>query len=115
MNGRIATIGNNSEAPRLTSTALRLLACSSALCAISWNSDGTAHKKGTTASNSSTSDPLQVPTMDESSAPASDDCVPMNNPATIAAALDSISSSTVMPKLVGSPVFKSSNARKPGV
>ncbi len=33
----------------------------------------------------------------------------------MAAALDSINSSTVMPKLVGSPALSSSSARKPGV
>src|SRR5579863_3523606 len=103
MNGRIATIGISSEAPNETSTVPGSNACSSLLCASSWNSDGIAHNKGTTASSSSTSAPLQVPILDEPSAPASDDCVPMYNPPTIAAALDSINSSTVMPKLVGSP------------
>ena len=62
-----------------------------------------------------TSDPLQVPILDESSAPASDDWVPMYRPPTTAAALASISSSTVMPKPAGSPVLSSRMARKPGV
>ena len=39
----------------------------------------------------------------------------MKRPPTMADALDSISSSTVMPKLVGSPVLSRSSARKPGV
>jgi len=38
----------------------------------------------------------------------------MNSPAMMAAALDSISSSTVTPKLAASPVLTSSKARKPG-
>src|SRR5271167_4689135 len=110
MNGRIATIGNSSEAPSATSTAAGSLACNSALCASSWKSAGIAAKNGTTASSSSTSDPLQVPTLDEGSAPAPDDSAPMYSPPTMAAALDSISNSTVMPKLAGSPVLISSKA-----
>src|SRR5580658_76491 len=101
MNGAIATAGSSSEAPSVTSTAPGALLCSSVLCASSWNSGGTAHKKGTRESNSSTSPPLQVPILEEESAPASVDCVPMNKPPTMAAALDSMSSSTVMPKLAG--------------
>src|SRR5882762_2195950 len=115
MNGRIATIGSSSEAPSVTSTEPGAAACSNLLCASSWNSDGIAHNKGTTASNSSTSAPLQVPICDEGSAPASSDCVPMYSPPTMAAAQDSISSSTVMPKLAGSPALISSSAMKPGV
>src|SRR5271166_1913806 len=110
MNGRIATIGSSSEAPSVTSTAAGAVACSNLLCASSWNSAGTAHKKGTTASSSSTSDPLQVPTLDEGSAPAPDDSAPMYSPPTMAAALDSISSSTVIPKLAGSPALIRSSA-----
>src|SRR5271167_5126115 len=105
MNGRIATIGINSDAPSATLTEPGAMSCSNLLCASSWNSDGIAHNKGTTASNSSTSAPLQVPILDERSAPASDDCVPMYSPPTMADALDNISSSTVMPKLVGSPAL----------
>src|SRR5580693_5427712 len=115
MKGRIATIGISSDAPSETSTAPGSNAWSSLLWASSWNSDGIAHNKGTTASNSSTSAPLQVPALDERSAPASDDCAPMYNPPTMADALASISSSTVMPKLVGSPALISSNAMKPGM
>ena len=65
MNGRIATIGNSSERPSGTSIAPAALACSRLLFAISWNSDGMAHRNGTTASNSSTSDPHHVPVLDE--------------------------------------------------
>ncbi len=65
MNGRIAIIGSSSEAPSETLTASGALACSSVLLASSWNSGGTAQRKGTTASSSSTSDPLQVPVRDE--------------------------------------------------
>src|SRR5277367_2456776 len=115
MNGNIATIGISSEAPRETSTVPESNACNSLLWASSWKSDGIAHNKGTTASNSSTSAPLQVPTFEERSAPASDDSVPMYNPPTIADALANINSSTVMPKLVGSPDLSSNRAMKPGM
>src|SRR5712664_3979233 len=99
MNGRIAIIGSSSEAPSETLTASGALACSSVLLASSWNNAGTAQRKGTTASNSSTSDPLQVPVLDELSAPLPSDSVATKRPPTMAAALDSINSSTVMPKL----------------
>ena len=55
MNGRIAIMGSSSEAPSETLTASGALACSSVLLASSWNNGGTAHRKGTTASSSSTS------------------------------------------------------------
>lgn len=115
MNGRIATAGSNSEAPSETSTAPGVMVCSKRLLASSWNNDGTAQRIGTTASNSMISAPLQVPTLDESSAPAADESVPINRPATIAATLASISNSTEMPKPVGSPALSSNSARKPGV
>src|SRR5208283_556145 len=115
MNGRIATAGSSSDAPSETSTAPGSVAWSSLLCASSWNSDGIAHNNGTTESNSSTSAPLQAPILDERSAPASDDSVPMYSPPTMAAALDNIRSSTVIPKLAGSPALISSSAMKPGV
>src|SRR5450631_445522 len=98
MNGRMATIGSSSEAPSEMSTEPGATACSNLLCASSWNSDGSEHNRGTTASNSSTKDPLQVPILDARSAPSFDDCVPTYSPPTMAAALESISSSTVMPK-----------------
>ena len=77
MKGRIATAGSSSEAPSVTLTALAAGVCSSVLFASWWNSAGTAQRNGTTPSSSMTSDPLQVPILDESSAPASVDCVPM--------------------------------------
>ena len=39
----------------------------------------------------------------------------MNIPPTMAAALDSISNSTVIPKPSGSPAFSSNMAKNPGV
>src|SRR5580704_307155 len=103
MNGRMAIAGNISDAPSEISTAPGALLWSSVLLASSWNSGGTAQRNGTTQSNSSTSDPHQVPVRDESSAPAPSDSLPMKRPPTMAAALASINSSTVIPKLVGSP------------
>src|SRR5271154_5805544 len=115
MNGRIAMAGNNSDMPSVTSTAPGALLCSSVLCANSWKSAGMALKRGTTESNSITSPPLQAPTFEDVSALEPDDCVPTKRPPTTAAALESISSSTEIPKLEGSPDLSSSNAMKPGV
>ena len=57
--------GQQLGSPEVDVDAPGVVACSSVLCAISWNSAGIAHRNGTTASNSSTSEPLQTPILDE--------------------------------------------------